>query len=124
MLADLCAEAGYAVVLTGTQDEQPITAEVRKWMRKDAIDLAGATDLGTVAALITNASLLVSNCTGVSHIAAATHTPSLVISMDGEPNRWGPLDRDRHTVIDWLTHPSLRTVCETLIRKIEHTAAL
>ncbi|MBO9632025.1 MAG: glycosyltransferase family 9 protein [Chitinophagaceae bacterium] len=123
MLADICAKAGYSVVLTGTRDEQPITAEVRKWMKQEAIDLAGATDLGLVAALISDAALLISNCTGVSHIAAATHTPSLVISMDGEPNRWGPLNRDRHTVIDWLTHPALRTVCETLINKIEYTTA-
>lgn len=123
LLADLCAEAGYTVVLTGTRDEQPITTEVKKWMKKEAIDLTGATDLGAIASLINDADLLISNCTGVSHIAAATHTPSLVISMDGEPNRWGPLNRDRHTVIDWLTHPSLRTVCETLINKIEYITA-
>jgi ADP-heptose:LPS heptosyltransferase len=123
ILADLCAEAGYAVVLTGTKDELSIIAEVQKWMKQPAINLAGCTDLGAVAALISDAQLLIANCTGVSHIAAATHTPSLIISMDGEPHRWGPLDRDRHSVIDWLSHPSLRTVCETLIHKIDYITA-
>ncbi|MGN6418252.1 MAG: glycosyltransferase family 9 protein [Pseudobacter sp.] len=124
MLGDFCADAGYQVVFTGTKEEQPIIAEVQKWMKQNSIDLSGKTDLGTVAALIDDAALLIANCTGVSHIAAATHTPSLIISMDGEPNRWGPLDRNRHTVIDWLTHPSLRTVYETLINKLEPVTAL
>jgi ADP-heptose:LPS heptosyltransferase len=33
---------------------------------------------------------LLSNCTGVSHIGAALRTPTVVISMGGEPERWGP----------------------------------
>jgi hypothetical protein len=47
---------------------------------------------GRSGALIQNAAMLISNCTGVSHIASAFKTPSIVISMDGEPQRWGPLD--------------------------------
>jgi ADP-heptose:LPS heptosyltransferase len=46
-----------------------------------------------VAVLIKNAAALVSNCTGVSHIAAALKTKSIVISLDGEPDRWGPFEQ-------------------------------
>jgi ADP-heptose:LPS heptosyltransferase len=54
--------------------------------------------------------LLIANCTGVSHIAAATRTPSFVISMDGEPERWGPLNQILHVTKDWTRDPSFEAV--------------
>jgi ADP-heptose:LPS heptosyltransferase len=105
MLADYCHEQGYAVVITGTKDEQSISHELQKWMRRPAIDLTGKTGLGPVACLIKDAFMLISNCTGVSHIASAVQTPSIVISMDGEPERWGPLNKDLHITIDWTKTP-------------------
>jgi ADP-heptose:LPS heptosyltransferase len=101
LVADYCAANGYEVVITGTEEEAPITQQVIQFMKSPVIDLTGKTSLGTIGLLIKHASMLISNCTGVSHIAAATKTPSVVISMDGEPERWGPLDRQIHKVIDW-----------------------
>jgi ADP-heptose:LPS heptosyltransferase len=43
--------------------------------------------------------LLVCNDTGISHLAAATHTPSVVISTGDNPARWSPTDRTRHRVL-------------------------
>jgi ADP-heptose:LPS heptosyltransferase len=63
--------------------------------------------------LLKDAFLLIANCTGVSHMAAALHTPSLIISMDGEPRRWAPLDTRLHKTIDWTTHPGIG---ETLLQ--------
>ena len=100
-LADQCAGMGYQVVITGTAAEAPITREVIDRMDYPAIDLTGQTGLGEIGELIRNADLLISNCTGVSHIAAAVETPSVVISMDGEPERWGPLNTQLHKTIDW-----------------------
>ena len=70
-------------------------------MQYPANDFTGLTSLGGLGCLIRHAELLVANCTGVSHIASATQTPSIIISMDGEPVRWGPLNRQIHHVIDW-----------------------
>jgi ADP-heptose:LPS heptosyltransferase len=67
-----------------------------------------------VAVLIKNAAALVSNCTGVSHVAAALKTKSLVLSLDGEPFRWGPLNQKLHHTIDWTATPSLNLVLEEL----------
>jgi ADP-heptose:LPS heptosyltransferase len=100
MLADHCAENGYVVVVTGTSNETDITREMIKCMHHPSIDLTAATNLGALAILVRDAHLLISNCTGVSHLAAATKTQSIIISMDGEPERWGPLNKKLHKIID------------------------
>ncbi|MEX6689781.1 glycosyltransferase family 9 protein [Danxiaibacter flavus] len=114
ILADHCIEQGYIVLITGTPSEQYIVEEVMKCMKHKAIDVSGKTSLGAVAYLIRHAALLIANCTGVSHIAAATGTPSLIISMDGEPGRWGAMNKQIHTTINWLEKPSLENVFNEL----------
>jgi ADP-heptose:LPS heptosyltransferase len=109
-LADYCIEQELKVVLTGTKDEEAIINEVIQHMRHEAISTAGKTSLGAVALLIKNSAMLISNCTGVSHIASAFKTPSIVISMDGEPQRWGPLDQRVHRTINWLQSPDFHSV--------------
>jgi ADP-heptose:LPS heptosyltransferase len=74
------------------------------------INTAGLTTVGAVALLIKNSALLISNCTGVSHIASAFKTPSTVLSMDGEPERWGPMDKQTHRTINWLETPDFGLV--------------
>lgn len=109
-IADYCIEQGLTVVITGTKDESEITGEVIKCMQHVPIDLTGKTSLGAIAILLKNAFCLVSNCTGVSHLADAFDTPSVIISMDGEANRWAPLNRELHRVIDWTKNPSFENV--------------
>ncbi|MFD0766914.1 glycosyltransferase family 9 protein [Mucilaginibacter lutimaris] len=109
-LADYCAEQGYKVVLTGTKEEADIIDAVISHMRYEPINTAGKTSMGAVGALIQNAAMIISNCTGVSHIASAFKTPSIVISMDGEPQRWGPLDKRVHRTINWLQSPDFHQV--------------
>jgi ADP-heptose:LPS heptosyltransferase len=122
-LGDLCANAGLVVVITGTAAEAEIVADVIEKMQCQAINLAGKTSLGAIGKLIGEASILIANCTGVSHIAAALKTPSVVISMDGEPERWAPLNTDLHYTIDWTQNPDFDTVCsktKALLTNIRH----
>jgi ADP-heptose:LPS heptosyltransferase len=109
-MADYAAECGFDAVITGTNDETEIVAEVISQMKQPAINLAGKTSLGAIGVLIKNAYALISNCTGVSHMAAAFKTPSIVISMDGEPERWGPINKDIHRTINWLEQPDFQFV--------------
>lgn len=109
-IGDYCFENGLQVVITGTKDEMPIVENVMQQMKYEPIIAAGKTSLGAVAVLIKNAAALVSNCTGVSHIAAALKTKSIVISLDPEPYRWGPLNKSLHTTIDWNTNADLNDV--------------
>lgn len=110
LVADYCASQNMQVVITGTLDEMSMINEVVGLMQAQPIVVAGKTSLGAVAALIKNAYALVSNCTGVSYIAAALQTPSVIISMDGEPNRWAPLNKKLHATIDWTQTQDVEVV--------------
>jgi ADP-heptose:LPS heptosyltransferase len=68
-------------------------------MESKALNLVGKTDLGTLAAVIQNAKMLLSNDTGVSHIASAVKTPSVVIFLASDPERWAPLNKRLHHIV-------------------------
>jgi len=99
-VADALADAtGWPVVLTGSDAERPLTEAMRKLMHKDAIDAAAPVSAGALAAVLRGARLLVSNDTGVSHIASAVRLPSVVIFRASDMDRWAPLDRQRHRCV-------------------------
>jgi ADP-heptose:LPS heptosyltransferase len=99
-VADGMARAGYTVLLTGDTAEKQITARVKALMHAEAVDLVAAcghTGIGELAALIDGSAAVLCNDTGVSHIAAARKTPSVVVfSPHSDPDRWAPLDRSLH----------------------------
>jgi ADP-heptose:LPS heptosyltransferase len=98
-LGDALAAAGWPVLVTGAASEAELTARMVAGMRRPALDLAGRTSLGGLAALLRRAALLVCNDTGVSHVAAAVGAPSVVVCCGADPGRWAPLDRRRHAVL-------------------------
>lgn len=99
IVADVFAAQGRQIVLTGNVAEKPITQAVAAAMQFPAIDLAGQTSLGGMAALLKSAQLLICNDTGVSHLAAALQVKSVVIFTNSDPQRWAPLDRQRHRIV-------------------------
>jgi ADP-heptose:LPS heptosyltransferase len=98
-VADSLAAQGLQVVLTGTASEAELTQAVAQTMQFPAINLAGQTSLGTIAALLQRSRLLICNDTGISHLAAALQVNSVVIFTNSDPLRWAPLNRDRHRVV-------------------------
>jgi len=98
-LADALADRGMRVVLTGSTAEVDLTRAVAHHMQHPAVDLAGKTELGPLAALIDNARLMVSNDTGVAHLAVARKVPSVILSTGDNPARWAPIDTQRHRVL-------------------------
>ena len=98
-VADALADLGMQVVLTGTAPEAALVAEIGRAMHEPAIELAGQTTLGSLAALIARVPLVVCNDTGISHVAAAMGTRSVVIASGSDTRRWAPLDRERHIVL-------------------------
>ncbi|MEH2066672.1 MAG: glycosyltransferase family 9 protein [Nostoc sp.] len=96
VVADAIAARGFQIVLTGTASEANLTQSLAEMMRFKPIDLAGQTSLGAMAALLSQASLLVCNDTGVSHLAAALGVKSIVIFTNSSLHRWAPLNRQIH----------------------------
>lgn len=99
-LADqLAAEFGLTIVLTGSAKEMDLTSAVAAQMKTPAINAAGPISIGAMAALMSQACLLVCNDTGVSHIAAGLRLPSVVIFSKADITRWAPLDQQLHRCI-------------------------
>lgn len=118
VVADFLAARGLQVILTGTTAEAELTQAVQNAMRFSAIDLAGRTSLGAIAALLSNARLLVCNDTGVSHLAAALQVKSVVLFSASDPHRWAPLNRDRHRVlVNEITPTAVIAQVEDLLSK-------
>lgn len=104
-VADALAEQGLTVAITGTIDEKPLARAVQAAASHVHVDLCGRTATPwTLGALVDAAALVVSNDTGVSHVAAALSTPSVIVASGSEVHRWAPLDRRRHHV-HWHATP-------------------
>ncbi len=98
-VADGLAALGYQIVLTGSQEEETLAATVAGQMKTPAVNLAGKTTLGGLAALLQTSRLLVSNDTGISHVAAAVRAPSVILFSAPDHDRWAPADRQLHWTI-------------------------
>jgi ADP-heptose:LPS heptosyltransferase len=112
-VADALAAEGLKIALTGTSGEAALVDRVKRSMRAAAVNLAGRTSLGGLAALVARARLAVANDTGISHIAAAVKTPSVIIASGSDPRRWAPLERRLHRVLhyDIECRPCAHVVC-------------
>jgi lipopolysaccharide heptosyltransferase II len=71
----LAREDALPIIFTGSDPERSLIESIRDAMGAPSFSMAGALDLGTLAALIARASLLLANNTGPVHIAAAVGTP-------------------------------------------------
>lgn len=98
-VGDALSRRGLRIVLTGSSDEAELTNEVGGRMTAPSMDLAGQTELGALAALLANARLLVSNDTGISHLAEALNVPSVIVFTQSDPERWAPLPSDAHRAV-------------------------
>jgi ADP-heptose:LPS heptosyltransferase len=98
-VGDALVDQGLTVVLTGTDGEASATAAVCRSMRAPATDLTGRTGLGSLAALVERARVVVTNDTGVSHLAAAIETDSVTIFSASDRERWAPVGSDRNMTV-------------------------
>jgi predicted lipopolysaccharide heptosyltransferase III len=84
----------FQLVLTSgpSADEQAHITAITKRIRHKISNLAGKTDLLTLAALIGRAQMLVTVDSAPVHFAAATHTPQVILFGPTNPFHWRPTD--------------------------------
>ncbi|HWM05132.1 MAG TPA: glycosyltransferase family 9 protein, partial [Actinophytocola sp.] len=117
-VARALAAAGHRVVVTGGVGERDLALRVARAARlADTAVLAGRTGLAELAALVADATLVVSGDTGVGHLATAYGTPSVLLFGPTPPDRWGPPPDPRHAIL-WaglVGEPFADTVHEGLL---------
>jgi ADP-heptose:LPS heptosyltransferase len=103
LVANHLCQLGHQVVLTGSVQEKELLLSLEKKIDYPVINIIqhfGDVGLGELAAFIKHSRMLISNDTGVSHIASALKVPSVIIfSPFSHVGRWAPLDTDRHLII-------------------------
>lgn len=95
------AEDGYAVVLTGTESERPLTELARCGIANAAVfNAAGTCSLRQLAGLLANCAVTICPDTGTGHLSAALGVPvvSVFALKCDYPARWGPFG-EMHRVV-------------------------
>jgi lipopolysaccharide heptosyltransferase I len=117
-VADRLRQEGCgAVVLIGGPDERADVAVVRGMMKTSAIDLAGATTVGLLPALLSRASLLITNDSGPMHVAAAAGTPVVALFGPTSPVRTGPYGHGHRVLATELScRPCLSRTCQNPVQ--------
>jgi heptosyltransferase I len=90
---------GFAVVLTGSAEERALNRDILSLLPPGAAaDLAGRTDLRTLAAVIERCTVFLAPDTGPAHLAAAVGTPLVALFGPKAPHIMGPLGDDARIV--------------------------
>ncbi|MFI5266484.1 MAG: glycosyltransferase family 9 protein [Chloroflexota bacterium] len=93
----LVDSTGSRLLLVGTDsDRAPHQLLAREL---DSLDLSGLTTVKETAAILRRCSLLVSNDSGVVHLAAAAGTPVVAVFGPSNDRAWGPYPVVQHRVV-------------------------
>lgn len=82
----------FQIVLTGAPSEEQYAKAFFKAIRNttNVLDLTGKLSIPELVYVLTRASALLTNETGIAHIAASAKTPAIVISQGKSLVRWHP----------------------------------
>jgi len=102
--ADMGLRAGLPVVVLGSPKEAPlcedIADQINRLAPKRARSLAGLTDLQQAMALIASAQAMLSNDSGLMHVAAAMGVPQVAVFGSSSP--WHTPPRNDKAAVLWL----------------------
>lgn len=101
-LADALFERGYQVIYTGLEKDRIATDSIIQKMKHEALNAAGKLPLGSLAALLKKASMIIAPDTGPLHLARTVKTPTTGIYWAPNFLNWSPMHRKHdHPVISW-----------------------
>lgn len=94
-LAEMLIEQGYSIRLFGSKKDEPVAEKIRlalsKEMQRYCVNLAGQTDLNQAVDLLADCVAVVSNDSGLMHIAAALNRPLVALYGPTSPQYTPPL---------------------------------
>lgn len=97
--ARVAGERGATIVLTGSESDRPLVQQVASRLpHTPVLNLAGALDLVTLAAVLADLDLLITGDTGPMHLASAMQTPLVALFGPSDPRRYGPSSRRQHVL--------------------------
>jgi heptosyltransferase-2 len=111
-LATTLAGRGFQVWLMGSQKDAAITAEIQRLAANRCIDLAGRTSLDEAIDLMSFASRVVTNDSGLMHIAAALDRPTAALFGSSSPAFTPPLSANARVIyLALVCSPCFARVC-------------
>ncbi|MBK9308920.1 MAG: lipopolysaccharide heptosyltransferase II [Nitrospira sp.] len=100
------------MVLIGSSDDQPSVERLRELMKRPCIDLSGQIPLRCLPALLSKATVLITNDSGPMHIAAACGIPVVAIFGPTSATRTGPYGKGHHVLTGRVScSPCFSRVC-------------
>jgi heptosyltransferase-2 len=119
-LANTLAQRGYQVWLMGSAKDAEVTAQIREASGGACVDFAGRTSLDEAIDLMSYAARVVTNDSGLMHIAAALDRPTAAIFGSSSPAFTPPLSAHARIV-------TLKLVCSPCFQRtcpLGHTNCL
>lgn len=111
-IAQRLRQHGYAVWLIGSGKDRHAAEEINQLAGAQCINLCGSTDLGDALALLACARLVVSNDSGLMHLAAALDRPMLALFGSSSPQFTPPLSAQAQVIkLDIECSPCFKREC-------------
>ena len=111
-IAQRLQQRGYAVWLIGSAKDKPVADEIDRLSGGQCTNLCGRTDLGDALALLACAQLVISNDSGLMHLAAALDRPMLALFGSSSPQFTPPLSAQAQVVkLDIECSPCFKREC-------------
>lgn len=111
-LAQRLRKEGFTVLLVGSPKDKAIADKIVALGNDACLNLCGATDLGDAIVLLSCAHLVISNDSGLMHLAAALDRPMLALFGSSSPQFTPPLsDRAEVLKLDLKCSPCFKREC-------------
>jgi len=90
-VANHALQQGWQVWLFGSEKDQPVTANIQQLTQQRCVDLAGRTKLGEAIDLMSLCHTVISNDSGLMHVAAALDKKLIAIYGSSDPKHTPPM---------------------------------
>lgn len=111
-VANQALEKGWQVWLFGSEKDAPVTGSINQMTRNRCLDLGGKTRLGEAIDLMSLCQTVVSNDSGLMHVAAALDKKVIAIYGSSDPHHTPPMNPE--AIVLWLgldCSPCFKRVC-------------